>query len=168
MSPQPKAIPMTPRQLVDSVAHAVDTRNGAAMAALFTEDGIYHDVFYGEFAGRARIAELVNDWIYRAARDTRWDMFDPVGDGYRVYARYVWSYVSTLPEAGGRRVGFEGVCMLRLRGGLIAEYREIANTAPALLDIGFPAERVAKIMGRQNTAFKARADVAPHFAKGRS
>jgi ketosteroid isomerase-like protein len=156
---------MTPQQLADSVARAVDTRDGAAMAALFTEDGVYHDVFYGEFAGRARIAELVNDWIYRAAKDTRWDMFDVVGDGERVYGRYIWSYVSTLPEADGKRVGFEGVCMLKLRGGLITEYREIANTAPALLDIGFPAERVAKIMGRQGIAFKVRADVAAHFAK---
>jgi len=156
---------MTPQQLVDSVARAVDTRDGAAMAALFTEDGVYHDVFYGEFAGRARIAELVNDWIYRAARDTRWDMFDPVGNDERVYARYVWSYVSTLPEAGGKRVAFEGVCMLELRGGLIAEYREIANTAPALLDIGFPPERVGKIMARQGAAFKARPEVAAHFAK---
>jgi ketosteroid isomerase-like protein len=155
----------TPQQLAESVAHAVDTRDGAAMAALFTEDGVYHDVFYGEFAGRARITELVNDWIYRAARDTHWDMFDAVSDGERLYARYVWSYVSTLPEAGGKRVAFEGVCMLKLRDGLITEYREIANTAPALLDIGFPPERVAKIMGRQDAAFKARPEVAAHFTK---
>ena len=33
---------------------AVERRNGAAFADLFTEDGVYHDVFYGAFAGRAK------------------------------------------------------------------------------------------------------------------
>jgi hypothetical protein len=31
---------------------AVEQRNGAAFAALFAEDGVYHDVFYGAFEGR--------------------------------------------------------------------------------------------------------------------
>src|SRR6185437_5774122 len=38
---------------------AVEQRNGKAFAALFTEDGIYHDVFYGAFAGRERIAAMI-------------------------------------------------------------------------------------------------------------
>ena len=34
-------------------------------ADLFCEDGVYHDVFYGAFAGRAKIAEMIDDWFYR-------------------------------------------------------------------------------------------------------
>ena len=80
---------------------AVEQRNGAAFADLFTEDGVYHDVFYGAFAGRAKIAEMIDDWFYRTATDFRWDMHAPVSDGETLYARYTFSYRSTLPEAEG-------------------------------------------------------------------
>ena len=62
---------------------AVEQRNGKAFADLFTEDGVYHDVFYGAFAGREKIAAMVDDWFYRTATDFRWDMHDPVSDGTR-------------------------------------------------------------------------------------
>src|SRR5207247_68161 len=74
---------------------AVEQRNGQAFSELFTEDGVYHDVFYGAFAGRAKIAELIDDWFYRTATDFRWDMHDPVSDGETLYARYTFSYRST-------------------------------------------------------------------------
>lgn len=155
---------MTPQDLVKAFTRAAEDRNGAAMAALFTEKGIYHDVFYGIFEGRPRIAEMIEDWFYRHARDLRWDMLDPVSDGRNLYARYVFSYVSTLPEAQGRRVLFEGVGLMELEGGLIAKYREIANTGPALLDMGFTPERVAKILGRQGALLLTRPEVARHRA----
>ena|SRR5450631_1163875 len=61
---------------------AVEQHNGAALAELFTEDGVYHDAFYGAFAGRAKIANLIDDWFYRTATDFRWDMHAPVSDGH--------------------------------------------------------------------------------------
>ncbi|MGD0072871.1 MAG: nuclear transport factor 2 family protein [Candidatus Binataceae bacterium] len=155
---------MTPQDLMKAFTKAAEDRNGAAMAALFTENAVYHDVFYGAFEGRARIVEMINDWFYRHARDLRWDMFDPVSDGRNLYARYVFSYISTVPEAKGRRVMFEGVSIIRLEGGLIASYREIANTGPALLDMGFPPERVAKILSRQGDLLLARPETARHRA----
>ncbi|MHA0111787.1 nuclear transport factor 2 family protein, partial [Klebsiella pneumoniae] len=78
-------------------------RDGKGFAALFTEEGVYHDVFYGAFKGHARIAEMIDDWFYRTARDFRWEMFRPVSDGTMLYAYYTFSYVSTLPEAKGGR-----------------------------------------------------------------
>jgi len=155
---------MTPQDLVRAFTKAAEDRDGAAMAALFTENAVYHDVFYGAFEGRARITELIDDWFYRHARDLRWDMFDPVSDGRNLYTRYVFSYVSTVPEAQGRRVMFEGVGLMRLEGGLIAAYREVANTGPALLDMGFPPERVAKILTRQGELLLARPEAARHRA----
>lgn len=59
---------------------------------------------------------------------------------------------------------FEGVAIYTLRDGLIAEYREVANTGPALLDLGFPPERVAKILAREGAALKSRAEAKPHFS----
>jgi ketosteroid isomerase-like protein len=131
---------------------AVEQRRGADLAALFTEDGVYHDVFYGSFAGRTRIAELIDDWFHRDADRFRWDMLDPVSDGTLLYARYVFSYRSLLPEAKGARAMFQGVAILRLREGLIAEYREVADTAPAFVAMGFAPERIARIAAKQGAA----------------
>jgi len=155
---------MTPQELVKAFTKAVEDRNGAAMAALFTENGVYHDVFYGPFEGRARVKELVEDWFYRHANNFRWDMLDPVSDGRNLYSRYVFSYESNLPEAKGRRVMFEGVGLMQLENGLVASYREVANTGPALLDTGFPPERVAKILRRQGEQLHASPDAARHRA----
>ena len=83
--------------LLRTFCDSVERRDGRTFAQLFTEDGVYHDVFYGAFAGRKKIAELIDDWFYRAAEDFRWVMHDPVSDGQTLYARYTFSYRSKLP-----------------------------------------------------------------------
>ena len=143
---------------------AVERRDGAAFAQLFAEDGTYHDVFYGAFKGRAKIADMIDDWFYRTAKDFRWDMHEPVSDGRMLYARYTFSYVSTLPEARGKRVGFEGVSIMRLADGLIAEYREVANVGPAFVALNFAPERVCKILVKEGEALKADPTMARHIA----
>jgi limonene-1,2-epoxide hydrolase len=92
---------MDATKLLRTFCDAVEQRNGKVFAELFTEDGVYHDVFYGAFEGRAKIAALIDDWFYRTATDFRWDMHAPVSDGHTLYARYTFSYRSTLPEAKG-------------------------------------------------------------------
>ena len=154
---------MTMTATLRSFCDAVERRDGKAFAALFAEDGVYHDVFYGAFAGRAKIAGMVDDHFYSTATDFRWDMHDPVSDGETLYARYTFSYRSILPEAKGARVMFEGVAIMTLRDGLIAEYREVANTAPAFVDMNFAPERIAKIVAKQGAALKARPEMARHL-----
>ena len=153
---------MDPAELLKEFCAAVERRDGKAFASLFTEDGVYHDVFYGAFAGRQKIAEMIDDWFHRTARDFRWEMFRPVSDGRTLYAYYTFSYVSTLPEAKGRRVGFDGVSVMMLRDGRIAEYREVANAGIGLLEIGFAPERVAKILLKEAARSKARPEWARH------
>ncbi|HEX3116240.1 MAG TPA: nuclear transport factor 2 family protein [Bradyrhizobium sp.] len=142
---------------------AVEQRNGAAFADLFTEDAVYHDVFYGAFAGREKIAAMIDDWFYRTATDFRWDMHTPVSDGETLYARYTFSYRSTLPEAKGARAMFEGVAIMTLRDGKIAGYREVANTAAGFVDMHFAPERIAKIAARQGAELKARPEMKRHL-----
>jgi ketosteroid isomerase-like protein len=142
---------------------AVERHDGKAFAALFTEDGVYHDVFYGAFEGRAKIAELIDDWFYRTATDFRWDMHDPVSDGETLYARYTFSYRSLLPEAKGARVMFEGVSIMKLRDGKIASYHEVANTATGFVDMNFAPERIVKIVAKQGAALKARPEMKRHL-----
>ena len=110
---------MNIQAMLKTFCDAVERRDGSAFADLFTEDGVYHDVFYGAFKGRAGIAELIDDWFYRTASDFRWDMHSPVSDGETLYARYTFSYRSELPEANGARAMFEGVAIMKLRAGKI-------------------------------------------------
>lgn len=143
---------------------AVERRDGKGFASLFTEDGVYHDVFYGDFKGRERIAEMIDDWFHRTAKEFRWDMHRPVSDGKTLYAYYTFSYISTLPEAQGRRVGFEGVSIMSLREGKIAEYREVANVGPAFVELGFAPERVSKILAKEGKHLKAQPEFKRHVA----
>ena len=155
---------MTTETLLRAFCDAVEQHNGKAFAELFTEDGVYHDVFYGAFAGRAKIAGMIDEVFYRTATDFRWDMHSPVSDGKTLYAHYTFSYRSTLPEAKGARVMFEGVAMMKLRDRKILEYHEVANTAPAFVDMNFAPERIAKIFARQGAALKARPEMRRHLA----
>jgi ketosteroid isomerase-like protein len=155
---------MNTTAMLRAFCNAVEQRNGAAFAGLFTEDGVYHDVFYGAFEGRAKIAGMVDDWFYRTATDFRWDMHEPVSDGNTLYARYTFSYGSTLSEAKGARAMFEGVAIMRLRDGKIACYHEVANTATGFVDMNFAPERIAKIVARQGAALKARPEMKRHLA----
>ena len=154
---------MSTEGLLRAFCDAVEAHNGKAFAELFTEDGVYHDVFYGAFKGHAKIAEMIDDWFYRTATDFRWDMHDPVSNGITLYARYTFSYRSTLPEANGARAMFEGVAIMTLRDGRIVSYHEVANTAPAFVDLKFAPERIAKIVARQGAELKARPEMQRHF-----
>ena len=154
---------MNTTAMLKSFCDAVEQRDGKASAKLFTEDGVYHDVFYGAFKGREKIAEMIDDWFYRTATDFRWDMHAPVSDGTTLYARYTFSYRSKLPEANGGRAMFEGVAIMTLRDGKIVSYHEVANTAPAFVDLHFAPERIAKIVAKQGEALKARPEMARHL-----
>jgi ketosteroid isomerase-like protein len=154
---------MNPSAMLRSFCDAVERHDGKALADLFTEDGVYHDAFYGAFQGRAKIAELIDDWFYRTATDFRWDMHAPVSDGETLYARYTFSYRSLLPEAKGTRAMFEGVAIMTLREGKIAVYHEVANTATGFVDMNFAPERIVKIVARQGAALKARPEMKRHL-----
>ena len=72
---------MDVKNLLREFCNAVEQHDGRRLAQLFCKDGVYHDVFYGPFAGRARITELIDVWFYKDADDFRWNMVDPVFDG---------------------------------------------------------------------------------------
>jgi len=90
-------------------------------------------------------------------------MHEPVSDGRTLYARYTFSYLSTLAEARDKRVGFEGVAIMRLADGLIAEYREVANVGPAFVALNFAPERVCRILAKEGEALKTDPTMARHL-----
>lgn len=151
------------QHMLDGLCRAAEARDGKAFASHFAEDGVYHDDFYGSFVGRERVAELINDWFYKDARDLRWDMIDPATEAGRLYVRYIFSYNSTLPEAEDARTMFEGVSIMSLRDGKIADYREIINCGTAFVDMNFHPERIFKIFSRKASAMKKKPEVLRHL-----
>lgn len=148
--------------LIRRLSAAATAGDAPGVAACFTEDGVYHDVFYGSFRGRAAIIDMIENRFHRDAEGFRWDMRDPVEAGGVGYARYLFSYRSRLAGCEGRRAMFEGVAVCRLQEGLIADYSEVANAATGLSMLGFSDARIARFAARQATELAARREAAKH------
>lgn len=148
--------------LITTMTTAAAEGRGGDVAVCFTPDGVYHDVFYGDFQGPEAIADLIENHFHRDAESFRWNLHNPAETDGVGYARYTFSYRSKLAGCEGKRGAFEGVAICRLRNGLIANYSEIANAATGLRMIGFGAEGVAKFIDREAAHLMARDEMAVH------
>lgn len=151
--------------LITTMTQAACRGDGAAVAACFTADGVYHDCFYGSFSGAA-IGDMIEHYFHRDAENFIWDLHDPVDDGVTGYARYVFSYDSKLATAAGRRAVFEGVSVCRLADGLIREYSEVAGSIAGLQQLGFEDARLGKLLAREAGALRARPESQHHVDPG--
>lgn len=150
-------------ELIQAMGQAAAAGDGGRVADFFTEDGVYHDVYYGAFRGRAAIRKMIEDHFHAHGANFKWDFHDPVSDGKTGYARYVFSYESTLEGCEGNRAMFEGVSILELDGDKFASYREVANIGPGLVSLGFPAERTHRILKKHSDELRARDESRHHF-----
>jgi uncharacterized protein (TIGR02246 family) len=130
--------------LLERLTQAICRGDAEAAAACFTESGVYHDGFYGEFKGRAAIAEMVRKHFHGNASDFSWTLSDVVAERDRGYASYAFSYTSKIPGAEGKRAGFTGICKVGLKDGLIERYEEIFERAQVLARLGFADARIVK------------------------
>lgn len=149
--------------LLEEFTAAVEAGDGRRLAALFTADGVYHDTFYGEFAGQEAIQRMLEERFHGDGADFRWDMRDPVCDGRLGYARWVFSYRSTLPGAGGRRVAVEGMSCFTLHGSRIERYDEVFDAGIALTQLDFAPERLQKLLRRWADTVRGRPRVQAHL-----
>ena len=136
--------------------------NGSTVADCFTAEGVYHDVFYGNFTGRS-IARMIEDCFHRDGKNFRWDIFEPVEQQNIGYARYVFSYDSRLKQFENKRAIFEGVAICTLRNGKFSEYREIATATTGLALMGFPSIKISKFIARQADTLVKRPESASHL-----
>lgn len=145
--------------LLDKFAAAGCANDCAAFAGLFTETGTYHDDFFGLFRGRAAIAQMLQRF-HDTGEDYRWDFRDLVTGGALGYATFRFSFRSKMPGYEGRPVLITGISCFRFEGTLIAAYRETFDTGIALTQLGFPAERLKRVLdkeaGEQNATQEAR------------
>jgi SnoaL-like domain len=149
--------------LLDRFARAIEQRDADSLAELFTDDGVYDDYFFGAATpGRAGISATV-DHFYEGGTNYRWAFFAPLASASLGYASYWFSYDSTLPEANGARVVFEGMSRFDLEAGRIKRYSEVFDRGMALAQVGFAPERLQKIGLRYARALKALPAIAPHL-----
>ena len=145
-------------------SYAVAANDGAGFSALFTEDGVYDDGFFGEYAGREAIARMLQHF-HDTGSNYRWDFFDPMSDGRSGYARYRFSYASGMPGAEGKPVVFEGISFFRFQDGLIARYAEAFDRGMALAQQDFAAERIKKVLLKLAARQNAGAGAKEHLAR---
>ena len=126
-------------------AKAVAANDGTGLAALFADDGVYDDGFFGEYAGRAAIAKMLQHF-HDTGTNFRWDFFDALSDGKTGYARYRFSYASKMPGAEGKPVVFEGTGHFAFKDGLIARYSEVFDRGMALAQQDFAPERIKRVL----------------------
>ena len=149
--------------LLKDFTTAVETNDGAKLGALFAEDSVYNDGFYGPFRGPDAIAKMLNEHFWGTAKGFKWDMRNPVCDGEYGYAQYVFSYTSTVEGAEGTRVVFEGFGRFQLANGKIQDYAETFDTGIALTQINFPADRLTKFLGKAATRLRDKHADSPHL-----
>lgn len=153
---------MTFSDLLGKFTAAVAAGDGQAFAACFTEDGEYDDVFYGRFAGRAAIADMLVDKFHRDGADFRWDMVDPVSDGRSGYAKWYFSYTGKAESVRGRRVYMEGVGLFELRDGLIKRYADLVKTAELINQMNLEPAKQRRIIDKMTAQSLALGNFVGH------
>lgn len=148
--------------LLDRFAAAVAANDGAGLAGLFAEDGTYDDGFFGAHTGRAAVAAMLRRF-HDTGSDYRWDWLEPVCVGDLGYARFRFSYRSRLPGCEGKPVMFEGMSRFRFEGGLIAHYAEAFDRGVALVQLGFPAGRIKRVLEKAASLQNATAEARSHL-----
>ena len=148
--------------LLETFAAAVAANDGARLADCFAADGVYDDYFFGPSKpGRDGIAEMLAHF-HEGGANFKWEFTDPVVQGSVGYASYRFSYDSTLPDAKGARVMFEGISRFQLEGGRIKRYSEVFDRGMALAQLDFAPERLKKIALKYAAALKSRPEAKAH------
>lgn len=155
------------KTLLQRFTTAATSGDGTAFASCFTEDAVYNDYIYGPHAGRAAIADMLENLFHRDASDYDWQMFDPVCDGQTAYAWSLSRFTSTIPEFQGRKIVIDGMSRFRLRDGLIAEYWESVNGGVAMVQLGVSAPRIERVLLKWASWLKQRDVVKTYLDRKR-
>jgi len=141
---------MSPTDLIDEFVRAFNRRDVPALLACFTDDGVYHDNFYGRHAGQAGLRRMF-EMMFRDGKDYAWTNQMALADDRRAATEWSFSYTVTdaVPRSAGRKVRMSGMSLFELKGGKIASYREYTDVGVALLQLGLAPESLARVLARR-------------------
>ena len=148
-------------ELLQKFTQAVEAGDGTALGNCFTEQGISHDTFYGEFKGRDAIKHMLEDKFYGDAKEFIWKMIDPVSDGKHGYARWEYfGYTSTMERSPNKRVIIDGMSFFRLNNGLIDYYGEVFNSGLLFNQMGMPGSAMDKVFSKWTSKLTQRPEMS--------
>lgn len=150
--------------LLEDFAAAGIANDQARFTALFAEDATYDDNFFGLHRGRAEIAAMLQRF-HDTGENYRWEFHEPVSDGTLGYAWFRFSFASKMPGYEGKPVLITGISCFRFANELIVEYREVFDTGIALAQLGFPAERIKRILDKEAAAQNETAAAREHLSR---
>jgi hypothetical protein len=153
--------------LLEEFATAAVANDGVRFTTLFAEDATYDDNFFGLHRGRAEIAAMLQRF-HDTGENYRWEFDEPVFDGALGYAWFRFSFRSKMPGCEGKPVLIKGISCFRLENGLIAEYREVFDTGIALAQLGFPGDRIKRVLDKEAAAQNASTEARKHLARFRN
>tara|TARA_B100000989_G_scaffold292184_1_gene267674 strand:+ start:909 stop:1388 length:480 start_codon:yes stop_codon:yes gene_type:complete len=132
-------------EITKTFTEAVENNDGEKLASLFTVDGIYDDYIYGEFKGRENIAMMLPTHFHRDAKNFSWKMYDLLSNESRGYARYRFSFISTLPGSEDLKVAVPGMAYFQFNGSLIEYYGEVVNGGIPMAQLNLPAGKIKRV-----------------------
>jgi limonene-1,2-epoxide hydrolase len=139
-----------------SVAHrfarAFNSGEVDQVLEVFTEDVIYHDLFYGRVEGREKLGEMFSR-VYAQGTYHRWTMTNAAVGSRCTMCE--WDFELTLSDAAARGAGrtlrYPGASVFDTPDGRCHAYREYFDRTAALLAAGVAPSSVAAIVARRPT-----------------
>lgn len=142
----------TSASVADRFAAAFTVRDVDRVLACFTPDATYRDLFYGTFAGHARIRALF-ERMYAEGDRHDWTMTRVVSAPDCTVGEWTFSFTvsAVVAPSAGRTLTFTGVSVFETMDGMCHTYREHFDRGAALLALGIPPVAVAAIVARRPT-----------------
>jgi hypothetical protein len=72
-----------------------------------------------------------------------------------------------MPGYEGKPVLIRGISCFRFENGLIVEYREVFDTGIALTQLGFPADRIKRVLDKEAATQNAAPEAGVHLDRFR-
>jgi hypothetical protein len=156
-------------EIVKTFTNAVENNDGETLASLFTVDGVYDDYIYGEFKGRRNIAMMLPIHFHRDAKNFSWEMYDLLSNDSKGYARYRFSFTSTLTGSENLKVAVPGMAYFRFDGNLIEYYGEVVNGGIPMAQLNLPAGKIKRVFEKwSNRALDSDSELKKLYTKGES
>ena len=72
-------------------------------------------------------------------------MYDVISNDSKGYARYRFSFTSTLPGSEGLKVAVPGMAYFKFNGSLIKYYGEVVNGGIPMAQLNLPVEKIKRV-----------------------
>ena len=154
-------------EIVKTFTTAVENNDGQKLASLFTIDGTYDDYIYGEFRGRKNIAMMLPTHFHRDAKNFSWEMYDLLSNDSKGYARYRFSFTSTLAGSENLKVAVPGMAYFQFNDSLIEYYGEVVNGGIPMSQLNLPAGKIKRVFEKWSArALDADSKLKKLYTKG--